>query len=329
MWNLFWVLLFCFAIAPPAHAQIQPGVVTAHPADVTIPYDWFSYVPGTVSKSSLSYIWVTAEGGNVDYNANSTAVRSMIEANVQMAESNRFVLLFASIPRVDEIYAVAFDKQTFAGTTDPFSQRPDLKVNQMIDKLLSELGQAGYNPHPKVFVEGYSNGGMFAQRYSLLHPERAQAVAGGQCGGFLTFPESAYNTTVMDWAIGINDVDALTGSAFNQDAFKNVPHFIYIGDQDNNNSHFLHPNPEGFWSQDQIDFINNIFGDSDPVRLENQCNYLVNAGYDFEFKVYPNVGHVITNQMRIDVILFFDQFRESPDGGGSGGISCFVDTVRF
>ena len=324
------VFLFSFSLAQPAISQIGTGIVTFHEADDTIPYDWFSYVPNSAIKAQMNYIWVTAEGGSWDYDDNTNAVRSMIEGKTQISESHRFILLFASIPRINNIYSVAFDKRSFSDSTDPFSRRPDLKVNQMIDKLTENLRQAGYTVNNKVFVEGYSNGAMFAQRYSLLHPGRVQAIAGGQCGGYITLPEDNYDNTIMDWAIGVNDFESLVGETFNQDAYKHVPHFIYIGDQDNSNSHFYHPNPDGFWSREEIDFINGIFGDSDPVRIENQCDFLKNLGYNFEFKLYTNIGHTIIDEMINDVILFFDQYRKSNNsnsGGGSGGDGCFISTM--
>jgi len=98
-----------------------------------------------------------------------------------------------------------------------------------------------------------------------------------------------------------------------------VPQFIYIGDEDNSNSHFLFPNPEGFWTQSQIDFINNIFGDTDPVRVENECNYLKDLGYNIHFKLYPGVGHENTADMNNDIITFFNEYMVATGGGGGGG----------
>lgn len=295
-----------------AYSQIVPGQVTLHEADETIPYNWFSYVPLSANKLRTNYIVVIAEGGNFNYDDNTEAVRSIIQGKANLPQAQGFILLGASIPRSQpsDIYAVAFDKKCFLESTDPFYQRPDLKINMMIDQLIIDLIEEGYNVHDKVFLEGFSNEAMFAQRYCLLHPERVQAIAAGQCGGYLTLPVGTYLETPLEWAIGVNDFKGLVAYSFNQEVYEQVPQFIYIGDQDNLNSHF-NPNPSGFWTQEQIDFINNIFGNTDPIRIENECNYMTEIGCNIQFKLYPGVGHEITSEMNDDVWTFLRSYTDS------------------
>jgi hypothetical protein len=56
-------------------------------------------------------------------------------------------------------------------------------------------------------------------------------------------------------------------------------------------------------------FLNQYFGESDPVRLESQCDYMIGIGCNVEFKLYPNVGHQLTSNMIEDVFEFFDRQR--------------------
>ena len=114
-------------------------------------------------------------------------------------------------------------------STENFYQIPDIKVNFMIDSFISDLKSAGHNASNKIFVAGFSVWGMWADRYTLLHPNRVKAYAAGAPGGALTLPESHYHYTRMDWSVGINDF-FLTGANFNVNEYKNIPHFIYIGD---------------------------------------------------------------------------------------------------
>ena len=230
---------------------------------------------------------------------------------MSLADEHKYVLLVPVIPRpaTNHVYAVAFDWKVFLDSTDPFCQKPDVKVNLMIDKLTSDLRSDGYDVHDKVFVDGFSAGAMFAQRYTLLHPERVQAIAAGQCGGAMTLPESSYNGTQMDWPVGVNDFLSLVGCEFDQNAYRQVPQFIYIGDQDTNNS-TLWGTGELWRTQSQIDFLNNTFGDTDPVRLENQVNYLNSIGYDnITFTEYVGVGHQFTSEMINDFLAFFSAHR--------------------
>ena len=163
-----------------------------------------------------------------------------------------------------------------------------------------------------MLIEGFSAGAMFAQRYCLLHPERVQAIAAGQCGGSLTVPADNYNGTDMDWPVGINDFQHLTGSGFNLNEYQQIPQFIYIGDQDTKSSTVYWTfDAGGIFTQSQIDFLNKSFGDSDPVRLENQCNYMTEIGCNIEFKLYPGVGHQYTSGMVDDIFKFFAQHKDT------------------
>jgi pimeloyl-ACP methyl ester carboxylesterase len=291
---------------------ITPGILTFHDADATIAYNWFTYVPETISKTERSYIWITGLHGNLitdNYDEITAESQQQADWKTSLADEHKFIMLVPVIPRpaTNHVYAVAFDWKVFLDSTDPFCQRPDLKVNLMIDQFISDLRNDGYNVDDKVFVDGFSAGAMFAQRYALLHPERVHAIAAGQCGGAMTLPESVYTDTIatqMDWPVGVYDFSPLVGYEFDQDAYRQVAQFIYIGDQDTTNSTLWGPG-ELWRTQSQIDFLNSTFGYTDPVRLENQASYLVGLDYDVTFKLYPGIGHQFTSEMINDTFSFF------------------------
>jgi pimeloyl-ACP methyl ester carboxylesterase len=312
-------IVILFLLVSNQHAalsQITPGVITMHEANSTIVYDWFTYVPTNLSKSEPAYILIdTSHKTSFDYSYDeATYARQHAEWRKSLAEQHKYVLLVPAIPRTPEYYTVAFQKECFLDSAELFYQRPNEKVNLMIDECIRTLEQDGYNVQEKVFVWGFSAGGMWANRYSLLHPERVRAFAAGQAGGALTLPESRYNATPMDWPIGVNDFLFLVGSSFNQNAYKEVPQFIYIGDQDTNTTLW---GPGELWTQSQIDFIKATFGDTPPAILENQCDYLRALGYDITFRLYSGVGHEITSDMDNDVFEFFAQYRDSNDNSGN------------
>jgi pimeloyl-ACP methyl ester carboxylesterase len=158
-------------------------------------------------------------------------------------------------------------------------------------------------------MSGYSAGGMFTQRYALLHPERLLAISAGQCGGYLTLPVPHYDNYRLDWPLGINDFDSLTGQSFDMDAYKNIPQFIYVGDLETDNSHSMLLWEPGFyngWSY--VNFINSTFGENDRDRLQGEINFLLANGFNnFEFVIYPNTAHEYTTQMIIDTFNFFEK----------------------
>jgi pimeloyl-ACP methyl ester carboxylesterase len=237
---------------------------------------------------------VVVYGGLFDYSSNTEQVKSYAYQITSRAEKYRLILLLPSIHRSENpaYYTMAFDRYSFLSTTPNFYKRPDLKINLMINELKESLRSEGYKINEKIFVEGFSAGGMFAQRYCLLHPEKVQAISAGQCGGSLTLPVSSYHGIVTDWAVGVNDFYLLSGNNFPLKTFKSVPQYFYIGDKDYNNSHVQ--TPGNFWTQDQIDFLHKEFGATDPVRILNMAVYMKNICCNVTFKLYPNIGHEVS-----------------------------------
>ena len=184
-------------------------------------------------------------------------------------------------------------------STPEFYYRPDLKVNNIISGFINNLTTDGYSIYNKTLVAGFSAGGMWANRYTLLHPERVKAAAIGQAGGWLAMPFTEYNGTSLNWPMGINNYANLTGDEYNkQELLKEVPQLIFIGDQDDESTYVFDPWP----TEDLI----KIWGTTDPERLKNQSKYLENANYSVEFKLYPGIRHSYTSEMKNDLLDFFD-----------------------
>jgi len=303
------------APAMPTPTPIHPvGEVVFHAADEHIAYSWFSYVPRGLSKEDMSFVRLTtaAPKQSDDYRNITEAAREFAVAWASDSRVQSLILLVPAIPRratPPYVYSTAFDWRVFLESTDALSRRPDLQVNSMLDRLIGDLRRDGYNVHERVFVEGFSAGGMFAQRFALLHPERVQAVAAGHCGGSITFAEPLYDGAPMDWPVGVHDFEELAGYSFDRDEYLQLPQLLYIGDRDTANS-AVSGVGELWRTQSQIDFVNQTFGDTDPIRLRRQVQYLQGLGYDnIEFRSYPGVGHSYTSEMIADVMEFFSRHR--------------------
>jgi pimeloyl-ACP methyl ester carboxylesterase len=262
------------------------------------------------------YILITGvNGGLYDYGEATETAKGMLRERLGWPHIENFVLLAPAIPRRKDpyVYPVAFDLNNFH-ESDNFYTRADLKVLRMIDALIDELALDGYNVSKRVMIEGFSSGGMFAQRFALLHPERVQAIAGGHCGGNFTLPLSEYEGVTLNWPVGINNLEELTGITFDPDSYMAVSQFIFIGALDTGEGgttivwHWLHPTwgtNEHWESVDQMEFLLTNFGETDPVRLQNQVGYLNTIGYtNIEFRLYPGVGHELTRSMVDDLMGF-------------------------
>lgn len=289
---------------------LATGEITYNKADDQIPYDWYGYIPKSIDPSKEINIWITGVHGNLitdTYNDISEESRRMIEGRIPLSETSQYVLLVPVIPRPQSsnVYAVSFPRAVFLDQTWDFVKRPDEKVILMIDQLIDDLEDDHYQVNQKVIIDGFSAGAMFAQRFTLLHPDRVQAMAAGQCGGGITLPLVNYGETALDWPLGINDFSSLVGSDFDLEAYQQVPQFIFIGDQDVNNSTVKTFNTD-VWESSEVVFLDNTFGSSDPVRLQNQVEYLIQNGFEnMHFRMYTGVAHSYTDTMILDVMNFF------------------------
>ena len=305
-----------------AQQVITPGTLELHTADSQIIWSWYSYVPRNISKSSASYILLC---GMTNNDLTGIEDKSIITSQTlnsvfncrTYGDQHNYIVLTPVIPYymwqtpngLDYYYTVAFNRNTLLSSTDSFYTRADLKVNQMVDRLQSILRYNGYNVQDKVFVEGFSAGGMFSQIYTLLHPERVKAAAIGQAGGSLVLPVSSYNGITLDWRVGINDFETLFGYRFNDTAYKQVPQFVYLGDQDNADMVKIEGLQTAFTNA-QVAFLNQTFGSTPATRVAAQVNYMQQSGYNnISIKIYPGVAHRVTTEMRNDIFSFFNAYR--------------------
>lgn len=294
--------------------NITPGIATKHEANETTGFTWFSYVPENLTKTEAAYILIDASHeGTCDLNeAIEYTLQHDIERFRSYAENYDYVLLSPAIYKncVEDIdpWVRHFPEYVFTGSSDSFFYRVDLKVSAMIDELTSELTQAGYNVKSKVFLVGFSIGGHFANRYALLHPDRVKAFAAGGLGGELTLPEDSYDGYSMNWPIGVNDFEILVGEPFQRNAYKEVPQFIFWGEQDLFPYHLSEKC--GWGNSDYCHWVD-VFGDNSAEALRSQCSFLEDTSYNIIFKEYQEVGHEWTSQMFSDTFDFFAQYRDS------------------
>ncbi len=285
---------------------ITPGVVEFHPAMAAIRYPFYTYVPRNLSRRATHRILITSQEGWITDDYNVTIANAGNALQNQLPYGFRdFIVLTVPIPRSmsQNIYAVAFAYKVFDPNIDPFYYRPDLVVNTIVDTYAASLREAGYTIDDQIMLEGYSAGGMFAQLYALLHPERVYALAAGAAGGSYCLPEATYGDTPLIWPLGIADYETLVGRPFNRDAYRQVYQLLYVGDQDTNTTAW--GTGELWREQWQIDWLNATFGGPGPLIYRNQAAYLAELGYDcITYREYPGLGHEYTRQMRADALAF-------------------------
>jgi len=286
------------------YPEYPSGETILQQSEGTIFYNYWSYVPKSLKKSEHAYFLLDISHPQLeDYNELTAQAKGNCNQYSNIAEEKKYIILTPVIPRnfTKGYYPQGINEYSLKSSTPDFYYRPDLKVNKIIENFRSRLEDAGYSIYDKIFVCGFSAGGMWANRYSVLHPDKVKAVAIGQAGGWLTIPNNSYDGRLFNWPLGINNFPLLTGEDYNKfNLLTNVPMFIFIGDKDVSNTYTSnYPNSEDIA----------IWGSSDPERLENQYQFLKTQDYNVLFKLYPNVGHYYSSQMKKDVINFLHSYE--------------------
>jgi pimeloyl-ACP methyl ester carboxylesterase len=184
------------------------------------------------------------------------------------------------------IYTHALDRDVLTTTRKDLA-RLDLQLIAMIDHARRQLETEGIKTNEKFLLQGFSASGMFANRFTVLHPDRVMAVASGSPGGWAIAPLAAFNGKLLPYPAGTADVEALTDMKFDSAAYASVPQLIVMGADDNNDS----LDKTDGWEEETSKLINYLFGKTPLARWESSKRLYGQAGANAQFVLVPGVGH--------------------------------------
>lgn len=104
------------------------------------------------------------------------------------------------------IYTHALTSMAMA-VSDPPLAWVDLQLIAMFQDIKNRFAGAGINLCDKFIVKGFSAGGRFADRFTLLHPRYVLAALGGGNKHSFTLPLRAYQNETLLWPNGIGNAD--------------------------------------------------------------------------------------------------------------------------
>ena len=100
-----------------------------------------------------------------------------------------------------------------------------LKIMQTIEKskaIIKEKRNIEIND--KIFLNGYSSSGVFAQRLALIYPEIIDTACIGGASGSIPIPDSR-----LDYPLGIKNYEELFQKKFDMESYKNINFEYYVG----------------------------------------------------------------------------------------------------
>lgn len=154
--------------------------------------------------------------------------------------------------------------------------RYDQVLLSMVEEVAAKYGQ----DWSSFALFGYSGGGQFTHRFAMLHPEKLWAASIGAPGS-VTLLDSE-----RDWWVGIRDLPALFGKAFDGAALARLPVQMIVGALDHETWEITH-RPGGVYYMDGA----NDAGETRVDRLQALSRSFEAAGAKVQLDLVPGVSH--------------------------------------
>ena len=330
----------------PNYTKIEPN------SDDRFNYPYFLYTPPTLTTSEESPRPILVSMVNtIESDNDLTTFLELARGEIRrgrkrdIADGVNIPLLIPVVPKPDgdpepwHFYPTHLDPDIFTTEDSPL-ERVDLQLLAMIEDASSRLEDNGYNITTEIHMDGFSSDGHFANRFTMLHPERINAASYGGIGQ-LILPKTTIDDDVpavgdpqwdemkypigtdeeeLPYPIGVANFEALTGSSFNEEAWFNTPQYIYIGDEDNpdpdprsssyrsfynlydDEAQQIHPSERSYAMPD---LVKDIYGlERFEERFEVSRAVYENVGGATEFTMYEGYGH--TDEPAIEDLVEFD-----------------------
>jgi len=272
-------------------------------------YPYYLYVPPEVrndpNKKKSQTIFVAPNNtGKVDddFSVHEADVKKRMSTSNSVASFLKVAVLMPVFPRPQsdwQTYTQALDRDSMV-TTKSELRRLDLQLIAMIDDARAKLKLEGLNFDKRVLINGFSASGMFANRFTFLHPDRVKAAAIGSPGGWPIAPVEKYRDKTLRYPIGIAHYKLISGKKLDLKTLRKVPLFIFIGSIDENDSV---PFGDSYDDEDR-ELINPLFGTKPVERWPISETLYKQAGLNAIFKIYPDVPHTVTPLMRDEIRAF-------------------------
>lgn len=195
--------------------------------------------PNDISNYNIPYILVlpknmkencilAVESNNLETeNSDDLLNNGLLTAHklVQQLKDNDNPVLIPIVPSVKNgiPYYQQLSKECFSiPSAHPF-YRIDLQVLNIINEVKQNLSDK-INLRDKIFLNGYSSSGVFAQRFALLHPEIVDTLCIGGASGSIPVP-----ILELGYPLGIADYYEITGKQFDLEVYSQIKFRYYIG----------------------------------------------------------------------------------------------------
>ena len=272
-------------------------------------FPYYLFIPGGIDKHRQVYMLVETNNTGTtsdDLEVHRAKALKLVESSYasRMARRLGAPLLVPVFPRPRtnwQAYTHALDIDTLE-IEEGKLKRIDLQLTAMIKYAQELLRINGFTIDDRVFMHGFSASAKFCNRYSFLHPEMVKAFAAGGVNGLPTLPVREWNECELPFPIGIAGIERFIDKPFNEKAFRQVAHYIYMGSFDRNDTL---PSRDA-WREEEADIIKKALAEKMmPDRWELSRKIYRQQKLPAQLVTYNGIAHAITDQMQDDVTDFF------------------------
>ncbi len=302
-------------------------------SDEGFKWNYYLYIPNNIFSSNLKYMLVEPNNtgtftDNMDRHEN--AAKKIASRN-PIAQKLGIPVLVPAFPRPKTIkgisedgwlyYTQALDSKTLKIEKGLY-KRLDKQLIAMIEHAKTLLKDKEIEVKEKVFMFGFSASGTFTNRFAVLHPKYLQAVATGGLNGLPILPIKSKDNKKLYYPVGVYDIKEITGEEFDDKAYQKIPQYIFMGEEDTNDTL---PFPAPF-SKQQKEIIKDVYN-TKPIPIDEQekkteaeivvdrfniaKEIYIKEDIPAQFVIYNDVGHKLTNYMIDDIVNFFENTASS------------------
>lgn len=274
-------------------------------------YPYYIYIPDNVSTNeSIPLVVEPNNSGFADDNLQKhiektkrIATRDFYLGNY-VAQKLNIPLLVPVFPRSKvewKIYTHALDRDVMSQKGNSI-ERIDLQIIEMFNDARLILKNKSIYVKDKFLLTGFSASGTFANRFTVIHPDKVLAVAAGGVNGLLMLPVDSLEGMKLEYPLGTGDMNDLLNTGFQKELFIKTPQFYFMGELDLNDAVPY----EDAYSQTEREKIFRLLGnDMHKERWINCQNIYFNNHVQATIKTYKDVGHEQPEIIKDEVVDFF------------------------
>lgn len=247
---------------------------------------------------------IIVESNNLESENSQEIIKQGIQTVFKLAQLTNYLPAPIVIPLIpsykDYPYLQQLSQECFSLSSNDKNYKIDEQVVKIIDKAKFILKkEENLSVKDKIFLNGYSSSGVFAQRFSLLHPNIVETACIGGASGSIPIP-----TEKLAYPLGIADYKTLTGKKFDLDSYLKIKFRYYVGEfetktkSDSRTDDFKQPAPVhdmSYFDRSVPTEVGKeqrkILGKEMFSRAKKTVQILKHLGIDIQHKIIPGRGH--------------------------------------